>query len=384
MARSISKDETIKLFSQVLASLAEIFGVLIKVDCQGEHAPPQVDLLLLLSVIERELKALLCAILRPNENHDEDARKFVENHCCKVVLRGCSALVELLHRRLLLYMGSKGPGNPTWTEILTYLGDYRMHLLPLNGNPADQGPVNWPTVLANLDKDESSAQHQLADFRSQYRHTALSPALVEPGQPNNARDGTAPASAHHSTADQPQSQPPNVATTPYEEGLKHGQEMERRRLLDALDVIGLLGDSPQKKATRLLKAIGNRSAECVQLLIDKGADVNGIATQNEDLPLTAAARSGGSEIIEVLLKNDADIHNRSKTSGDTAILAAAAAGNIDGLKILLDRGASLTDTRTCEPELGYTPIMLAVSYGHTATVKFLVEGFEIGLCTSTR
>lgn len=133
MMRSIT-EENLRLFPIVLATLTETSALLLQIDCQDEHTPPQVNLLLLLSVIRGELEKLLCAILRPEEEHIDISLRFVERHCCKVILQTCSALAELLQHQLRLYMSGAQPSTPSWAEICTSLASYRMHLLFLDGN----------------------------------------------------------------------------------------------------------------------------------------------------------------------------------------------------------------------------------------------------------
>lgn len=134
MSRSITDDENLRLFPQVLATLADTTAFLLRDDCRGEHEPPRVDFLLLLSAIRKDLEILLCAILRLEPEHNKSFREFVEKCCCKAILQGGNDLVELLRGRLRRYTITTEPIAPLWTEIQSLLENYRMHLLPLSGN----------------------------------------------------------------------------------------------------------------------------------------------------------------------------------------------------------------------------------------------------------
>ncbi len=70
----------------------------------------------------------------------------------------------------------------------------------------------------------------------------------------------------------------------------------------------------------LISACGNGSTEVVQLLLEKGADVNRVY-KDRYTPLSAACSAGSIEIVQLLLENGADVNKVA--DWHTALVAAA-------------------------------------------------------------
>lgn len=113
-------------------------------------------------------------------------------------------------------------------------------------------------------------------------------------------------------------------------------------------VLDPLGISKDRLNVLLMDAVRTNHVDCVEVLIQQGANVNFKASHNEDMtPLCKAAALGEWEICKVLLDrgarvNDVDIH------GCSALHWAARKGNGEILEKLIERGgdAKLKSTQT--------------------------------------
>ncbi|XP_067684304.1 ankyrin repeat, SAM and basic leucine zipper domain-containing protein 1-like [Haliotis asinina] len=77
--------------------------------------------------------------------------------------------------------------------------------------------------------------------------------------------------------------------------------------------------------------------ECVQILVEAGADVN-VRDRYHVSPLMCAAREGHVTIMEYLIGQGAEM-NRQDSRGLTALSWAASKGHMKAVKLLLDKGA---------------------------------------------
>jgi ankyrin repeat protein len=113
------------------------------------------------------------------------------------------------------------------------------------------------------------------------------------------------------------------------------------RLQELLDA----GADPNEFAsdgfTSLTLACFFKRPEAVRLLLDRGADVN-LRARNEQiqvLPIHSAAADGGSvEIVRMLLDAGADV-NATQPGGFRAIDAARMGGNEELERLLVERGS---------------------------------------------
>ena len=84
-------------------------------------------------------------------------------------------------------------------------------------------------------------------------------------------------------------------------------------------------------------------ADAVELLLERGADVNALA-RNAELqvaPLHSAASGGHAEIVKMLVEQGADVNAR-QGRGFTALQSAAQNGDDESVDLLLERGADPT------------------------------------------
>jgi len=105
----------------------------------------------------------------------------------------------------------------------------------------------------------------------------------------------------------------------------------------------------------LLTAVKMPDAEIIRMLAAAGADLER-PDEYGDTPLMVAADKGYQEIVQMLLDLGADPRG-TDDQGDTALMSAVASGQVEILRNLISRGVPVdaSDNR------GWTPLMLAVS-----------------------
>jgi hypothetical protein len=93
--------------------------------------------------------------------------------------------------------------------------------------------------------------------------------------------------------------------------------------------------------TALYYTSGNGFKNCINLLLSRGADVN-MKIDDGSTALFRAARNGSIECIQLLLNYGADI-NICTVLGKSALHEAARWGNIECIKILIDHGIEIEE-----------------------------------------
>jgi ankyrin repeat protein len=143
---------------------------------------------------------------------------------------------------------------------------------------------------------------------------------------------------------------------------------ERGNLADVQDALNGGADVNAKDIfgwTALMRAsyggyTYGRYAEVVKLLLDKGADVNIIKTDEGTTALMAASSGGYAEVVKLLLDKGANVNIKTK-EGITALMEASSGGYAEVVKLLLDKGADV-NIKTDE---GITALMEASSGGYS-------------------
>jgi Ankyrin repeats (many copies)/Ankyrin repeats (3 copies) len=122
--------------------------------------------------------------------------------------------------------------------------------------------------------------------------------------------------------------------------------------------------------TPLIKAIENRDAAKVRKLIARGANIN--ATDKDgNTALQEAASEGDEKITRLLLDSGAEVTARRKGPINyDALDYAAWTGNGSTVQELLSAGARVNDPT----DSGWTPLMIAILYGHPDVVEALLAG----------
>ena len=129
--------------------------------------------------------------------------------------------------------------------------------------------------------------------------------------------------------------------------------------------LGIDLDRPISHGTALAHAAGQGHKEIVELLIGRGADIEG---GNGLSPLSCAARKGRDELVRLLIARGADIEADTGGPG-TALFQASAEGHLSTVRLLLDLGATV-DAKT---EKRATPLLVATAAGHLDVVVQLIE-----------
>ena len=132
----------------------------------------------------------------------------------------------------------------------------------------------------------------------------------------------------------------------------------------------LEGETPATKAwsDALYAAVCQKRKDIVLLLLDQGADINGVGVGKYGTALAAGASSGNTDIMLLLLERGANINMVMGEYG-TALAAAASSGKMHIVSLLLDRGA---DINKLGGKYG-TVLAAAAYYGHTNMVMLLLE-----------
>ncbi|KAF3075556.1 Ankyrin repeat domain-containing protein 50 [Trichoderma lentiforme] len=117
----------------------------------------------------------------------------------------------------------------------------------------------------------------------------------------------------------------------------------------------------------ILPAAENRHVATVQLLLDKGANVESMDMHGR-IPLSYAAENGYTAIVQLLLDHGAGIDSKGGFT-QTPLSYAARNGHIAVVQLLLDKGADflLNDIH------GRTPLSNAAEGGHAAIVELLLD-----------
>ena len=136
--------------------------------------------------------------------------------------------------------------------------------------------------------------------------------------------------------------------------------------LQALIKAGVVDKHKRKSVSgeALYTAANRGNAAFVKILVEAGADMN--KKHLYDTPLVSAVKGGHEECVEFLLNKGADVNITERCRG-TAVDVAARNGHEACLNLLIKAGADVNAA------IDVTPLMKAVRYGHTKCVTSLIE-----------
>ncbi len=139
------------------------------------------------------------------------------------------------------------------------------------------------------------------------------------------------------------------------------------RGLKALLDHGISPNTPDdRQITPLMYAAGMGSIEAMQMLLDRGADVNAQNAFGQTALMWCAT---DARKVKLLLDRGADV-NKTARSGRTALMLAAFANpSADIVRMLLAKGASAN----IRDQRGWTPLNAAAFGNDTATIRMLVD-----------
>ncbi len=121
--------------------------------------------------------------------------------------------------------------------------------------------------------------------------------------------------------------------------------------------------------TPLTIAAKNGEINLVQLLIDKGGEVNQGGGTIKMTPLHIATEQGNLELVTLFLNNGADINQGDRPFGRTALYYALEGKKFGIAKFLINQGAQVNST--CG--FGRTLLHVAVASGNMKLVKLLLD-----------
>ena len=136
-------------------------------------------------------------------------------------------------------------------------------------------------------------------------------------------------------------------------------------------------------------AVNYGQTNIVQLLLERGADVNQLSDSDDYTPLMVAIRKQNLDMVRLLIQHGANVNHSVEddgwgaTYGLTPLMLSAEYDNSDILQVLIDNGA-IVDHREEYMETyntGYTALLYAISYNKRANVKLLLQkGANPNIC----
>ena len=90
----------------------------------------------------------------------------------------------------------------------------------------------------------------------------------------------------------------------------------------------------------MILAVEKGDKELVKILLEAGADVEAVGTFDRT-PLARACDGNAVEIMQILLDKGADINKKRAVDGGTVLMSAAANGRTEAVKLLLKKGADV-------------------------------------------
>jgi ankyrin repeat protein len=124
---------------------------------------------------------------------------------------------------------------------------------------------------------------------------------------------------------------------------------------ESIERIELFNEDNSDSRSPLSNAAHQGHETLVQLLLDKGAEINAKDINNMT-PLALAAEQGHEGVVRILLKKGPKLESRDSGIWRTALAHATAEGHLAIVKMLIESGA---DTETKDID-GSTPLMVCV------------------------
>ncbi|XP_072553479.1 ankyrin repeat and SOCS box protein 2 [Salminus brasiliensis] len=152
---------------------------------------------------------------------------------------------------------------------------------------------------------------------------------------------------------------------PLHEAAYYGQDQCIKALLRVQP--GMINKRTLKDSTALLLAVSREKTDCVQCLLEKGADPD-IANKDKETPLYKACEKENSTIVAMLLNHGAGV-NKSCIQGWTALHEAVCRNNVEICEMLVKVGAKINTPNM----YGITPIFVAAQSGKVDALRFLLK-----------
>jgi hypothetical protein len=145
---------------------------------------------------------------------------------------------------------------------------------------------------------------------------------------------------------------------------KHGNILD---LESALQAGGLVDHSDAYGFTGLHHCAGKNFVDCMEILINYGADLDA-QTKNGVTPMIYAASSNSTVAMSLLLENGAD-PNKPSSTGFTPLITAATQHNLEAMSLLLERNKLKRDS---VDKGGWTALHHVAQLGHVDSAEMLV------------
>lgn len=110
----------------------------------------------------------------------------------------------------------------------------------------------------------------------------------------------------------------------------------------------------------------------VELLLEKGANVDPIIAKTNQNPVFFQAEHSDVDILKLLIKAGADVNHKDKWGLTPIFLACRNGGNVQGeeiLELLIDAGANINHQDDC----GFTSLIEAVMGNHIKAVQLMLK-----------
>lgn len=146
------------------------------------------------------------------------------------------------------------------------------------------------------------------------------------------------------------------------EAIAHDDVESVTRFISSAELLGSSIDG----ATLLVRAAAAGATKVIQLLLSRGAELDGTTCETA---LFVAASFGKLGCVRALIKNKTNVHAKRSVDGDTALHIAAFEGHVDVIGKLLQNGAHVDASNG----IGQTPLMLAAANGQTKAVRLLLN-----------
>ncbi|KAJ5055078.1 hypothetical protein J3E74DRAFT_442389 [Bipolaris maydis] len=128
-------------------------------------------------------------------------------------------------------------------------------------------------------------------------------------------------------------------------------------------------DSDARKTQALFWAARRSSLKCMKVLLQHGANPNGIGIDRQT-PLTISAQYGNLDAVQILLDEPSTDVTFGGKSGRSALSFAAGNGHLEIVEILLKHGAVTSDD---QDSAHWTPLFWAVIGDHANIVQLLLK-----------
>ena len=129
------------------------------------------------------------------------------------------------------------------------------------------------------------------------------------------------------------------------------------------------GYSEFENATPLILAILNNNEKIVEFLMQKGANINVLYTNQQNTVLHIAASQGNIKLLELMIKKNPEVLFVNSKDNLSALHYAAGEGKESIIEFLVNQKLNINEKTS---DLGLTPLHLAAQNRHLSVIKKLL------------